>query len=101
MKKSLGPMEIRQSGTVEVRLLDGDRIGLAVRSGHRFGGKVEIATVIALTPRPKGTSIAYDGNVEATGLAARLLRDREERVQPYVQDLMKKLKAEIEADFAD
>lgn len=100
LKKSLGPLEIHQRGTVEVRVLDGDHIGLAVKSAHKLGGKVEIATVIELTQRPRGTRIGYDGSVVATGLAARLLRDRAERVQPYLQTRMHRLKAEIEGNYA-
>ena len=100
MKKTLGPVELRQRGTVEVRLLGDNHVGLELRSRHRLGGTVKVATLLVLIPRVGGTRIDYDGNVEATGLAGRLLRDREERVQPFVRNLMRRLKAEIEAQFA-
>ena len=96
LKKTLGFLELRQSGTIRLLPAKGG-VTLLVRASHRIGGAADLSVLIELAPNPgAGTRIGYDGKLEATGLAGRLLRDRELQVHPYITQVFQRLKARIE-----
>jgi carbon monoxide dehydrogenase subunit G len=97
LMKKVGFLEIRQSGQIHLTQPAADRALLALTASHLIGGSVAMEVTVNLTERPKGTRIHYDGTVSAKGLAGRLLRDREQGVQPYVNRVFARLKAQIEA----
>jgi len=98
MKKTLGFLELRQDGTIQ--LVPSDQgVTLVVRAAHRIGGAADLSVLIGLAAgaQHSGTEIAYDGTMEATGLAGRLLRDREAQVRPYIAKVFDRMKAQIES----
>jgi carbon monoxide dehydrogenase subunit G len=98
LTKTVGFLELRQSGTIR---LDRQKQGvaLAVRAAHRIGGSADLKVMIGLEPGPRGagTRIGYDGTLEASGLAGRLLRDRETQVRPFVTRVFERIRAQIES----
>jgi len=96
LKKSLGFLELRQGGTIRLERV-GEGVSLVVRAAHRIGGAADLSVLIGLAGRDAGTAIAYDGTMEATGLAGRLLRDRAAQVRPYIVKVFDRMKAQIEA----
>jgi carbon monoxide dehydrogenase subunit G len=99
LKKTLGFLELRQGGTIQLLRVD-QGVSLVVRAAHRIGGAADLSVLIGLAAggaQGKGTRIAYDGKMEASGLAGRLLRDREAQVRPYIAKVFERMRAQIEA----
>lgn len=97
LKKTVGFLDVRQSGDLRLTQAGPDRAELSLDASHLLAGAVALKVSITTTPKPKGTRIDYDGDLSATGLAGRLLRDREEGVKPYIRRIFQKLKAQIES----
>ena len=97
LKKTLGFLELRQNGTIQL-VPAGQGLTLVVKASHRIGGSADMSVLIGLTPGTgAGTRIAYDGTMEASGLAGRLLREREPQVRPYIARVFERMRAQIEA----
>lgn len=98
LKKTLGFLELRQSGTIRLERKDRG-VAMEVRAAHRIGGAADLLVMIGLEPAARGpaTRISYDGTLNATGLAGRLLRDREAQVQPYIARVFERIRAQIES----
>lgn len=97
LKKTVGFLEIRQNGTISIDSSTPGAEVLRLAASHMIGGSVDLTVAIGLAPYGAGTAAVYDGTLTASGLAGRVLRDREGQVQPYVQRVFDKLKARIEA----
>jgi carbon monoxide dehydrogenase subunit G len=97
LRKTLGFLEMRQSGQIRLITLAPRQLRLTLHAAHLIGGSVDLQVIVSLVAKGRGTEIGYDGTLDAAGLAGRLLRDREGQVRPYVARIFGRLKAEIEA----
>lgn len=95
LSKSVGPLELRQSGKIELDEAPDGRLHLRLNASHLIGGSVQLLAVLGLTPVAAGCRAALSGKIEARGLAGRLLRDREAQVRPYTDRILARLKAKL------
>ena len=100
LRKAIGFLELRQSGTIRVeRTAEGAMMTL--HAAHRIGGSADVVLKAGLTAvGPRRTRIDYEATLTGSGLAGRLLRDREARVQPYITQVFQRLRNRIETTAA-
>jgi carbon monoxide dehydrogenase subunit G len=96
LTRSMGFFDFTQKGQITLQAETPERERLTIKASNLLGGSVALSVALDLTPVPAGTRIAYAADLQAKGLAGRLLADREEHIQPYVMRVFQKLKAQIE-----
>lgn len=98
IEKDIGPVTLKLTTQIIVEppeLATAYRMQLSGRS--MIAGSVKVTVNITLSPGPGVTTLAYTGNLEATGLSSRLLKGRETLLTDRTNAMFAKLKGEIEA----
>ncbi len=99
--KSFGPIRLTLPGTLTVAPTGraNDQRLTAVAS-HIIGGKVNLTLDFTFVREGDATRWTYDGELTATGLAQRVLREREGRVGGVLRSVLFGIKLQAEQMFA-
>ena len=101
LTKSVGPIRLNLPGTLTLTPTgEGHDHQMSVRASHMIAGKVTMGLHISLTPVEAATRITYLGEVEATGLAGRILNEHSARANGVVKASLTRLKTYAEREFA-
>lgn len=95
--KPIGPVKLRQAGQITLTDLAERQVQVAVKASNLVAGSVDLQFIIHLQPRPSGSQITYAGEIQAKGLAAKLLADHQDKVPPFMGRAFQRLKARLEA----
>ena len=99
--KSVGPIRLTLPGTLTLtpkgKLLDQH---LQVRAAHLIGGKVDLDLGVEIAQTDGVTRVSYDGELMATGLAGRILKEHRTRANAVVKAALTRLKLHAEAQFS-
>ena len=95
--RPLGPIIFKLPGRLLIEpVARGKRYSFVANGKHTLAGGVTLALTIDFGGGGGATAISYDGTLEATGLAGRLLGERQHRVQTVLDAMFAGLKARIE-----
>lgn len=94
--RKIGPLSLSVDPEIEVAPLDAGQSRMAIRAGSRIIGQVQADLDLTLTSVAEGTSLGWTGDITATGLANRILAERETRVAALVAGLFNGLKHKVE-----
>lgn len=72
-------------------------LDLSIRAANRIAGSVNAKIALDLSTVPMGTKLAYRGRIVTSGLAARMLAEREAQVAQRIKAMFLALKARLEA----
>ncbi len=97
IERKLGLLNLRVEPDITLRKRP-DSLILSIRADNPVAGSVVADVVLTLRPAPKGTKLAYQGTVETSGLAARLLADRQAQFARRVKGMFLDLQCLLEAD---
>jgi len=101
MTKSVGPIKLTLPGTFSLTPTGADHdLMMSVRAAHMIAGKVTMDLHIGLTPVEGLTRISYLGELDATGLAGRILNEHRARANGVVKASLTRLKIYAERAFA-
>ena len=95
--RPLGPIIFKLPGRLLIEpVARGKRYSFVANGKHTLAGGVTLALTIDFGGGGGGaTAISYDGTLEATGLAGRLLGERQGRVETVLDAMFAALKARI------
>lgn len=71
-----------------------------LRAGSLITGRVNSRTRLSLAPAPDGCTLAWSGNLEASGLAHRLIQGQEARIAARTNRMFRELGEKVEARVA-
>lgn len=93
ISKTFGPIKLTLPGNLTIAPGAGshDR-KLVVRAAHVIGGKVDLDMDLTLEDHGGATKLGYQGQLAATGLAGRILKEHRGRVGSVVKAGMTRLK---------
>ncbi len=96
--KAMGPIKLTLPGTMTV-IPTGTRQDqkLQVKAAHMIGGKVNLDLDVTMSDTGSITQLTYDGTLEASGLAGRMLQEREDRMNGFIRNMVVALKRHAEA----
>ncbi len=100
MTRSVGPIRLTLPGTLTLTPR-GKGLGqrITVKAGHLIGGKVDLDLKVDVNEADGQTRVGYDGDVEATGLAGRILKEHHARANSAVKTSLTRLKLYAEIQY--
>lgn len=99
--KSVGPIRLTLPGTLTITPTgQGHGQTMTINAAHLIGGKVDMKLHLAITRTEGQTQIAYEGDLDATGLAGRILKEHRARANSAVKASLFRLKLHAEREFA-
>ena len=100
MSKSVGPIRLTLPGTLTITPLGkGHDQTLTVKAAHTMAGKVDLDLSIEISREDGVTRVGYHGELEATGLSGRILREHSARANSVVKAALTRLKLHAEIEF--
>lgn len=91
--KSFGPLRLNLPGKLTLTQIGaGPSQQLTVRAAHLVGGKLDFDLELTIQPVAEGSNLSYAGQVQASGLAGRVLKDYGDRIPHAVRAGMTRLK---------
>jgi uncharacterized protein len=75
---------------------DGTGYDLTVEAASRIAGTVSARIALTMQHEPQGTRLFWDGQVVTTGLAQRMLAERQDQIEARVAGLFTTLKTVLE-----
>ncbi|MEO8244086.1 MAG: SRPBCC domain-containing protein [bacterium] len=98
--KSFGRVKLTLPGTLNLEPLGtGSDRHLTAAASHLIGGKVKLQLDLTFTTQGNVTHWNYQGDVTASGLAGRVLRDNQKRVSMVLRTVLFGVKAKAEQMF--
>ena len=99
--KSVGPIRLTLPGTLTITPTgEGHSQTMTVRASHLIGGKVDMKLHISISRAEGQTQMTYEGELDATGLAGRILKEHRTRANGAVKASLFRLKLHAEREFA-
>ena len=74
---------------------DGTGLDMSITASSHIAGSFSAQITLTLLPEPSGTRLSWDGQVVATGMAQRLLAERQDQIQARVMGLFTSLKSAL------
>ncbi len=94
--RKLGLLTLRvEPDIVLVPTPDGAGLEMSVAASSRVVGSFAARIVLTLRPEQAGTRLSWDGDLVTTGLAQRLLAERQDQIQSRVAGLFQTLRAQL------
>jgi len=91
--KSFGPLRLNLPGTMTLTQIGaGPSQQVTIRAAHLVGGKLDFDLEMTIEATDEGSQIGYSGQVQASGLAGRVLKDYGDRIPHAVRSGMTRLK---------
>lgn len=101
MTKSVGPIRLTLPGTLTLTPTgEGHNQKLTIHAAHLIAGKVDLTLQIVLDQASAQTRIGYDGELEATGLSGRILKEHRARANEVVKAALTRFRLRAESEFA-
>lgn len=97
--KDAGMVTLRLPGTLTIAP-EGDAFRFEAKARHMLGGSANLSLRIRFAPDGAGTLMTYEGTLEASGLAGRLLRDRAEQTGHVLDAKFSQVKRHLERTYA-
>jgi carbon monoxide dehydrogenase subunit G len=98
--KSVGPIRLTLPGTLTITPTgQGHGQTMTVHASHLIGGKVDMKLRIDIARAEGQTQMTYQGDLDATGLAGRILREHRARANSAVKASLFRLKLHAEREF--
>lgn len=98
IRHRVGPIKLSMSGSLKLSpSVDGKGFDLVIVASHMVAGRVRIA--MALVPEMQSAQakrLRWNGNLDAQGLAGRLVEGRGKRVRGIIQSMFANLRDQIE-----
>ena len=95
--RKVGLLTLRiEPDIVLVPMADGAGYDFLIEAASRIAGSLSARIALTLQREPRGTRLFWDGQVATSGLAQRLLAEREDQIQARVTALFTTLKAVLE-----
>ena len=100
MAKSVGPIRLTLPGTLTLAATghNADQV-LIAHAAHLIGGKVDLTLTLAFATEGRITQLVYTGELTATGLAGRVLKEHRERANASLKAAMTRLKLYAESQM--
>jgi carbon monoxide dehydrogenase subunit G len=99
--KSIGPLRLTLPGILTITPTgQGHGQTMTVAASHMIGGKVDMKLRINIFRAEGQTNMTYDGDLDATGLAGRILKEHRTRANGAVKASFFRLKLHAEREFA-
>lgn len=100
--RKLGPVHLTLACTLTLtKKPDAPGFDLAIQGAHLIGGKVAVTlSLVPQVPQTGPKRLAWGGELTASGLAGRLVKDRDAEGQAVVKRLFLRLKQVVEAQSA-
>ena len=96
--KGFGPVKLTLPGQLSLTPTgEGQDQVLTARAAHIIGGKVDLDLTLTFDATGQQTRLAYSGEIAATGLAGRVLRENRAKVNAVLKTLLTRLKLHAEA----
>ena len=93
ISKSVGPIRLTMRGALTLAAVDGDLVQqMTINASHMIGGKVDVSLVLTIDTVDRVTRLGYDGDIDAQGLAGRVLKENAGSVDDIVKRTMTRLK---------
>jgi carbon monoxide dehydrogenase subunit G len=97
LARKVGLLTLRvQPDIVLVPTADGKGFDLSVDAASRVAGSLSARLRLVIQREPLGTRMSWDGTITTTGLAQRLLAEREDQIEARVAGLFTTLKSVLE-----
>lgn len=96
LTRKVGPMPVTVEPQITVAPLQDGSTQLTIAAGNAILGRVQSALDLRLDPVEAGTRVSWTGDVQATGLAGRMLTDRKARIGQMVRNLFLRFKNAVE-----
>ena len=98
--KNLGPIRLTLPGQMTLAATGtGHDQTLTARAAHIIGGKVDLDLALTIEVHRGQTRLAYSGELNATGLAGRVLREHHARANSALKAALTRLKMHAEAQM--
>ena len=99
--KGIGPIKLTLPGQMTMTATPGGHgLLLAARAAHVIGGKVDLDLTMNIDHSGGQTRLAYEGELVATGLAGRVLREHRARANSALKAALTRLKMHAEGQMA-
>jgi carbon monoxide dehydrogenase subunit G len=93
VSRNVGPIRLTLPGTMALTPTgENHDQQLTARASHVIGGRVSLDLALRFTQSPGQTRLAYAGELVATGLAGRIMRERQARVETELKSALTRLK---------
>lgn len=97
-RREFGRIAVKLRGTLTIAVVEpGSLFHFSLQARHLLAGSATMDIAMRFTGSAP-TELRYDGTLTGTGLAGRLLAEREDRVQPKLDEMFTGLKQRIEAE---
>ena len=101
LTKSVGPIRLTLPGTLTLTPTgEGHNQKMTVHAAHLIAGKVDLTLQIVIDQAGAQTRIAYDGELGATGLSGRILKEHRARANEVVKASLTRFRLRAEGEFA-
>ena len=96
--RRVGPIKLSMAGTLTLTpAADGQAYELVIQASHIVAGRVRVAMeLMPDTQTGRSKRLRWNGNLDAHGLAARLVEGRRKRVRGAIENLFIGLRDQIE-----
>ena len=97
-RREFGRIAVKLRGTLTIEVVEpGSLLRFVLQARHLLAGSATIDIAMRFDGSAP-TKLSYDGTLTGTGMAGRLLAEREDRVQPKLDAMFSGLKQRIEAE---
>ena len=98
IRRAFGPINLSLPGTMTLMPTGTlqDHV-LTAHAAHIIGGKVELTLTLAARRTDGTTKLSYEGDLQATGLAGRLMKEYESQADDGMRAAFQRLKKAAEA----
>lgn len=98
-KRDFGRIAVKLRGTLTIEAVEpGSLLRFAVQAKHLLAGSANLDLAMRFDGKAP-TELSYDGTLTGTGLAGRLMAEREYSAQPKLDEMFNGLKKRIEAEW--
>lgn len=97
-RREFGRIAVKLRGTLTIEEVEPSTLfRFVMQAKHLLAGSAHMDITMRFTGNAP-TDLRYDGTLTGTGLAGRMMAEREDRVQPKLDDMFVDLKQRIEAE---
>ncbi len=86
-------------GTLAVTEIEAGRVyQFDAKAAHLIGGSAQLTLDMTFDPTPTGTHLGWAGTLESSGLARKVLKEKEDRIGSIVAQIMAEFKGRVQRD---
>ena len=96
IRRKFGPVALTLPGTLTITPQTEDTYVFALKAAHFLGGKIEMTMTIGVVAAQGVSRLGYEAELEASGLAGRILDDRSDQIEAGIEARLNRLKKRLE-----